>query len=141
MVVVVVIVLVWGCIWGFFFGFIALIVALTKPDLRGVHYTLRDTHLSHIASDSYGNGNSKNTAISVDGWKCKKCGRVNCTYVGTCACGNTKQKNNEYSGKVAPDNKPLLNYSADEIRKYKSLLDDGIISQEEFEKKKKELLR
>ncbi|WP_259406069.1 SHOCT domain-containing protein [Shouchella clausii] len=29
---------------------------------------------------------------------------------------------------------------ADEIRKYKSLLDDGIISEEEFEKKKKELL-
>jgi hypothetical protein len=28
----------------------------------------------------------------------------------------------------------------DEIRKYKSLLDDGIISQEEFDKKKKELL-
>ncbi|WP_245808824.1 SHOCT domain-containing protein [Shouchella patagoniensis] len=31
--------------------------------------------------------------------------------------------------------------SADEIRKYKSLLDDGIISEEEFENKKQELLR
>lgn len=30
--------------------------------------------------------------------------------------------------------------SADEIRKYKSLFDDGIINQEEFDKKKKELL-
>ena len=30
--------------------------------------------------------------------------------------------------------------SADEIRKYKELLDDGIISQEEFDKKKKQLL-
>ncbi|PAD46215.1 hypothetical protein CHH65_18635 [Shouchella clausii] len=29
---------------------------------------------------------------------------------------------------------------ADEIRKYKSLFDEGIISEEEFEKKKKELL-
>lgn len=29
---------------------------------------------------------------------------------------------------------------ADEIRKYKSLLDDGIITQEEFDKKKKQLL-
>lgn len=29
---------------------------------------------------------------------------------------------------------------ADELRKYKSLLDDGIINQEEFDKKKKELL-
>ena len=30
--------------------------------------------------------------------------------------------------------------SADELRKYKALLDDGIITQEEFETKKKELL-
>ena len=29
---------------------------------------------------------------------------------------------------------------ADDIRKYKKLLDDGIITQEEFEAKKKELL-
>lgn len=29
---------------------------------------------------------------------------------------------------------------ADEIRKYKELLDDGLITQEEFEKKKKQLL-
>lgn len=29
----------------------------------------------------------------------------------------------------------------DEIRKYKALLDDGIISQEDFENKKKELLK
>lgn len=38
--------------------------------------------------------------------------------------------------------KPSLKTSpADEIRKYKTLLDDGIISEEEFEKKKQELLR
>lgn len=30
--------------------------------------------------------------------------------------------------------------SADELRKFKELLDDGIITQEEFETKKKELL-
>lgn len=29
---------------------------------------------------------------------------------------------------------------ADEIRKYKNLLDDGVISEEEFNKKKKELM-
>ncbi|MCI8482409.1 MAG: SHOCT domain-containing protein [Clostridia bacterium] len=31
--------------------------------------------------------------------------------------------------------------SADEIMKFKQLLDDGIITQEEFERKKKELLK
>ncbi|WP_342753189.1 SHOCT domain-containing protein [Shouchella clausii] len=34
----------------------------------------------------------------------------------------------------------ILPSPADEIRKYKSLFDEGIISEEEFEKKKKELL-
>lgn len=34
-----------------------------------------------------------------------------------------------------------LNSSADEILKYKHLLDEGIITQEEFEKKKKDLLK
>jgi predicted Zn-dependent peptidase len=36
----------------------------------------------------------------------------------------------------------IINQSspADEIRKYKELLDDGVITQEEFEQKKKQLL-
>ncbi len=33
------------------------------------------------------------------------------------------------------------NSSADEIMKFKQLLDDGIITQEEFERKKQELLK
>ena len=42
-------------------------------------------------------------------------------------------------GKSQPEAPAQLS-SADELRKYKSLLDDGIISQEEFESKKKQLL-
>lgn len=39
----------------------------------------------------------------------------------------------------AANNTPVQN-DADELRKYKELLDDGIISQEEFEAKKKQIL-
>ncbi len=42
-------------------------------------------------------------------------------------------KNNE------PDNGPVLS-NADEIRKYKNLLDEGIITQEDYDAKKKQLL-
>lgn len=38
-----------------------------------------------------------------------------------------------------PEHKEVIS-KADEIRKYKELLDDGIITEEEFDKKKKELL-
>lgn len=53
--------------------------------------------LSSIFSDS----NSKNlgysskanpprTSIPANGWRCPDCGRVNASYVGTCACGRRK---------------------------------------------------
>lgn len=48
------------------------------------------------------------------------------------------------NAKSVPQNNPVdvgIVYSdADEIRKYKALLDDGIITQEEFDAKKKQLL-
>ena len=47
--------------------------------------------------------------------------------------GNRQEKTNNYN---------ILNISnADEILKFKKLLDDGIITQEEFERKKQELLK
>lgn len=42
---------------------------------------------------------------------------------------------------INTDDKNFTISNADEIRKYKQLYDDGIITQEEFEKKKQELLK
>lgn len=36
---------------------------------------------------------------------------------------------------------PVARSDADELRKYKSLLDDGVITQEEYDKKKREILK
>lgn len=36
---------------------------------------------------------SGNEAPSENEWKCKNCGRINSSYVGTCSCGNTKAEN------------------------------------------------
>lgn len=154
-------VIVWGCIWGyavtviienkgydenwfwwgFFFGIIALIVALTKPTNTTTYYSGGNTHLSRLVSDGGGNNNS-NKSVQIDGWKCSKCGRVNYEYVGTCACGNDKLNNSAYIKRTTTVNNSQSNsFSiADEITKFKKLYDDGIISQEEFERKKKELL-
>ena len=119
--------------WGFFFGFIAVIVAAVKPVNRSYYET---KILSSVAMEKHDNDILKNS-----GWKCKKCGRVNPSYTGTCACGNTKANN-----VAAVSSKPAAPQPAKEpdqfqaIRKYKELLDDGIIGQEEFDKKKNELL-
>lgn len=50
-----------------------------------------------------------------------------------------KERENEQASKAS--NASSSNSVADEIRKFKALLDDNIITQEEFEAKKKELLQ
>ena len=83
--------------WGFFFGFIAMIVALSKPANHSQHtygdtdstapsYTYSDK-LSDI-SKQYQYGYDRKLAPNE--WRYQKCGRANANYVGTCACGNTK---------------------------------------------------
>lgn len=49
-------------------------------------------------------------------------------------------KGNTFESEPENDSRPGTISSADEIRKYKQLLDEGIISAEEFEEKKKQLL-
>lgn len=56
---------------------------------------------------------------------------------GTVKCSNLLSLINRGS---PVENNPQIN-STEEIRRYKKLLDDGIISQEEFEQKKRQLLK
>ena len=88
-------------------------------------------------------------------WKCKKCGIINQNYVGTCSCGNRKQDNDTFvpadtiqtkSETIEGDTQTALNNKstdlsvADEIKQFKELLDMGAITQDEYDRKKKELL-
>ena len=94
-----------------------------------------------------------NERVPTGGWKCKKCGAGNYSYVGTCGCGNPKIAsidNTSYKVNVSSNiPKPMIQEkkaekivvsAADEILKFKKLCDDGIITTEEFEKKKTQLL-
>lgn len=61
--------------------------------------------------------------------------KVNADYVTTCDCGTSKFNN--YKKEI-----PVVNTSSDEedIKKYKKMFDDGIITEEEFNAKKKQIL-
>ena len=83
-----------------------------------------------------------NQIISQGGWRCA-CGRVNAAYISSCACGRNKH------GELPAEPAPVVVNDAPEdaevrnaraIREYKGLMDDGIITAEEFEAKKKQLL-
>lgn len=158
--------IIWGCIinavirgkgydenwfwWGFFFGWIPLLIACFKP---------KNTHAFVYKPNSSELGGYKgvydtdylNTATSATDWRCS-CGRVNANYVGTCACGRVKgetekrlkEKQREEAVKKQKaaelENKNLELVNLDILAKTKELLDAGIITQAEFEEKKKQLL-
>lgn len=68
--------------WGFFFGIIALIVALTKPNIPRT-----------ASNTGYYKGYGIKTTNIPGGWKCTHCGAVNAGYVGTCGCGCNRAGN------------------------------------------------
>ncbi len=109
--------------WGFFFGLFALIVALTKP-----------VYQKPITENNY------ILYPKPNDWTCT-CGRTNPAYTGTCSCGRTKQEVQAEDGmyEYETNDEPVLG-AADEIKKFKELLDSGAITQEEFNLKKKQIL-
>lgn len=113
--------------WGFFFGWIALVVALAKPQKE------RNTRSPEASAAYYDNKRMKN-----NGWVCAKCEKTNPHYTGTCSCGNTK--NNNEQAKLEIEKKEAEAKTIEEVKKYKELFASGIITQEEYETKKNELL-
>ncbi len=128
---------------GFFFSWIAVIVAACKPSVANA-----------------GEANVRSTQSSVSGkvtsdghWTCE-CGNKNPETVVYCMCGRKRPTLESQSSRRAKGG-ASQNYSvgytsagrmsgeksaAEQIKEFKSLLDAGIISQEEFDAKKKQLL-
>lgn len=87
--------------WGFFFGMIAMLVALTKPDLPktegDTNYKFSYGDKDNILGENYvfkGFGHERERVkISSSEWKCQRCGAINAGYVGTCGCGWDKSGN------------------------------------------------
>lgn len=94
--------------------------------------------------------------LASGGWECS-CGRVQADYVSTCSCGKNKrevlraqlEKGQEEKRQVESKEQEMVKKyteNMDErnkvtaIKEYKELMDAGIISPEEFEAKKKQLL-
>ncbi len=139
--------------WGFLFSVVALIVLLVKPNISYTKYHYDDQGGSGNSWDGrstlFQDQRAGQAAFGMPRWKCAWCGRENDGIVGTCACGKTKQdteeklrnaevqRNCSNTDESSTDSKFA---NIDAIKKYKELLDMGAITQEEFDKKKAELL-
>lgn len=132
-----------GFWWGFWLGFIGLIVVACKPDNRSYNQ-------SSNYNSSYSTGLSQcvqekenNRVLEEGGWKCVNCSRANPSYVTTCQCGVSKSNNvpiERPKPMPLPETAAKETSPADEILKLKQLLDAGLLTQDEFDTKKKQLL-
>lgn len=112
---------------GFFFSFIAIIVAATKPEYQ--------PPVVHVKTEK----ERQQEILDEGGRKCV-CGRVNYHYVSSCACGKNRREG-EVKKQIREEPQKIEEKSdTAKIKEYKELLDSGIITQEEFDAKKKQLL-
>lgn len=125
--------------WGFFFGLIALIVACAKP--QNTYYSPYQGGGLYKSADTLYN----EQMMAEGGWKCS-CGKVQASYVSSCSCGKSKRevldaqdtKKQDVTKRLAENTDEMRNVSA--IKEYKELMDAGVISPDEFDAKKRQLL-
>lgn len=128
-----------GFWWGFFLGLIGLLVVGFRPSIE------QPASPSYTES-RYSQEERERNILDNGGWKCD-CGKVNFDYVSTCHCGRNKREvlakryEAEEQAKHSIEIKPIEDKTAaQQIKEFKELYDEGIISSEEFEAKKKQLL-
>ncbi len=157
-----------GFWWGFFLGFIGLIIVLTKPQNTNNYPVSErseyDEHLSSLADEEENfrlgslerklESDNRKRILSSGGWQCWGCQRTNADYVTTCLCGVKKGEKPPSATAVsvpkpAPSAqpKPTIQATANpvlteeqQIEKYKKMWEDGLITEEDFTTKKKQIL-
>lgn len=133
-----------GFAWGFWLGVIGIIVVACKADN---HRYYRESE-QDLALSAYAREKNDERVLEEGGWKCNRCGRINASYVTSCNCGMYIEQNKNWLKKQEEERKARAEEhkakesksQADEIAKFKELLDSGAITQEEYDAKKKQIL-
>lgn len=119
-----------GWFWkGFFFSGAAFVIALSKPGQQ------RDTYQEDMLFEKI----RGREILNNDGWECPFCHSLNENIVYICGCGKSREDsikyNKQHSTGITEQNIISL------LKEYKELMDNGIITQAEFDTKKRELLK
>ena len=107
--------------WGFFFSLIAVLVALSKPQVQNSENTVQ------AAAEK-----RDQAMLSDNGWKCDKCGRTNPSYTGTCVCGQSKLRSEAQVKQRLEEKRKMAaakreSDAIEKVKRYKELLDSGRI--------------
>lgn len=119
-----------GFAWGFWLGWIGIVVVACR---RPAYRPTRESIIRPIEQPD----STNEEPAPPNTWKCR-CGRCNALYVSACVCGLSKNQEELPEPNPSAPEDELKNISL--LKEYKELLDSGVITQEEFEAKKKSIL-
>ncbi len=148
---------------GFLLGIIGIIIAACQPNLYYIN-SLRNSQHSTSSSPLNNNQNTwvckcgtrnnsdslfcnkcgkqnpnANRATNDGSWKCA-CGAMNYSYETSChRCGKTKAESISNSA-ASPAPKPAEKSVTEQLEELKKLVDQGLITEADFEAKKKQIL-
>ncbi|MGN0616733.1 SHOCT domain-containing protein [Ruminococcus flavefaciens] len=120
-----------GFFWGFFLGIIGVIIIAFKED-KNNPFMDREA----IEKDN------ERFFKEHDGWECPCCARLHGPFERSCICGfSLNEEKVIEEGEIIKENivKTAEN-EAEIIAKYKKMCDDGLITEDEFKEKKKQIL-
>ena len=140
-----------GFWWGIILGVIGLIIVIVRKEGNATSDSQKENNngeglFERLAREKR-EEDAKHTRLGRGGnssgsWICPRCGTNNPNYVGTCGCGqysiHVDTTNYQSKPKIKKDDE-LVNQK--KLYAYKELLDNGIITQEDYDKKKTELIR
>lgn len=120
-----------GFWWGFFLGWIGImIVALRGPKQDNVMDSESELKENERFFDS------------TDGWECPCCSRMHMPTEQECACGFVLEEDIILKEEERVRNLGVMTAETEQamIKKYKNMFEEGLITEEEFKEKKKQIL-
>lgn len=120
-----------GFLWGFFLGIIGVIIVALKDDKNN---PFMDKEAIEKDNERF--------LKEHDGWECPCCSRLHSPVEMSCVCGFSLNAESivKEDEKIKDNTIRTAENEAEIITKYKKMCDEGLITEEEFRDKKKQIL-
>ncbi len=124
-----------GFAWGFWLGIIGIIIVSCKPAVRSSYSNPQNM------PNGYREERENPLAYSNGGWRCEFCDRANPGHKMLCDCGRSRNESEQKKARLRAEGaKQGKTVKEIQLEGAKKMLDDGLITQEEYEEKRRKIL-